>query len=160
MSPTSSRRSATPFDEVGDFTRLELKGSWFKRAGPGRIFAGGGFGTTFDAKPRQPYNFTLGGPFTQGALVPGRWSARTTSRPPAAISRRSAACPSLLGGPVLAGGWFETGGVYEEFDDPTWNNNLSGGVIVESILGPIFGGVSIDLDGGWRYYISIGRLFR
>jgi NTE family protein len=149
-----------PFDDVEDFTRLELKGSWFKRVGMGRIVSGGGFGTTFDAKPGQPYNFTLGGPFTQGALVPGTLVGPNYIQATGGYLYEIGRLPSLIGGPVLAGGWLETGGVYDEFDDKTWNNNLSGGVIVESILGPIFGGVSIDLDGGWRYYISIGRLFR
>jgi NTE family protein len=149
-----------PFDEVGDFTRMELKGSWFKNLGPGRIFAGGGFGTTFDATPGQPYNFSLGGPFTLGALVPGTLVGPNYIQTTGGYLHEIGRLPSLLGGPVLAGGWFETGGVYDEFDDRTWSNNLSGGIVIESILGPLFGGVSIDLDGGWRYYISIGRLFR
>ncbi len=149
-----------PFDEVDDFTRLELKASWFKRVGMGRILTGGGYGTTFDARPGQPYNFTLGGPFTQGALVPGTLVGPNYIQATGGYLYEIGRLPSLLGGPVLAGGWLETGGVYDQFDDKTWNNNVSGGIIVESILGPLFGGVSIDVDGGWRYYISIGRLFR
>jgi hypothetical protein len=145
---------------VADGPGGQLKGSWFKRVGLGRIVTGAGFGTTFDAKPGQPYNFTLGGPFNQGALVPGTLVGPNYLQATGGYLYEIGRLPSLLGGPVLAGGWLETGGVYDEWDDKTWSNNISGGVIVESILGPLFGGVSIDLDGGWRYYISIGRLFR
>jgi NTE family protein len=148
------------FDEVPDFTRAEVKGSWFKRAGGGRMFVAGGYGTTFGDDVFQPYNFALGGPFTLGALVPGTLVGSNYLQATGGYLHEMGRLPSLIGGPIFAGAWLETGGTYDDWDDRTWATNISGGLVVESILGPIFGGASIDLDGGWRYYISIGRLFR
>jgi NTE family protein len=148
------------YDEVQDFTRAEISGSWFTRVGPGRAFTYGAWGSTFDARPLQPYNFILGGPFRLGALVPGTLRGPNYLQSTSGYLHELGRLPSLLGGPILAGGWFETGGVYEDISDPTWANNISAGMVIESIIGPIFGAASIDLDGGWRYYISIGRLFR
>ena len=59
------------YDEVKDFTRAEITGSWFKRVGPGRVFTYGAWGSTFEARPLQPYNFTLGGPFPAGRARAG-----------------------------------------------------------------------------------------
>jgi NTE family protein len=148
------------FDEVEYFTRADLKGSWFKRVGGGRAFVGGGAGTTFGDDVAQPYNFTLGGPFTLGALVPGTLVGSNYVQATSGYLHEMGRLPSLIGGPIFAGAWFETGGTFDDFEDREWANNISTGIVLESILGPIFGGVSVDLDGGIRYYISIGRLFR
>jgi NTE family protein len=150
-----------PYDELEDFTRLEISGSWFTRAGAkGRMFFGGGTGTTFDARPFGPYNFALGGPFRLGALIPGALVGAKYVQGTGGYLHEIGRLPSLIGGPVFLGSWLETGTAANDFADADWHNNVTGGIIVESILGPIFGALSVDVEGGWRYYVSIGRLFR
>jgi NTE family protein len=151
----------TRFDEVGPFTRAEMNGSWFKRVGQrGRGFVSGGAGSAFDAVPLEPYNFTLGGPFRLGALVTGEVSGPKYMQVTTGYLHQFGQLPSLLGGPMYVGGWLETGSAFAKISDSYWNKNVSTGIILESIVGPIFGAVSIDVNGDFRYYISIGRLFR
>ncbi|HEY6509870.1 MAG TPA: hypothetical protein VIY56_17730, partial [Vicinamibacterales bacterium] len=150
-----------PFDEVGDFTRAELTASWFTTLGPsGRGFVAGGAGSTLDARPLSPYNFSLGGPFKLGALVPGALTGPKYLQVTTGYLHQFGQLPSLIGGPMFFGGWLESGSAFEDVRDASWTNNISTGVVLESILGPIFGAVSLDVDGGWRYYVAIGRLFR
>jgi hypothetical protein len=37
---------------------------------------------------------------------------------------------------------------------------VSGAIIADSLLGPIFAGTSVGADGNSRFYIGIGRIFR
>ena len=47
-----------------------------------------------------------------------------------------------------------------DFGDVDFNSHLAGGLVIDSLVGPVALGVSAGLDGGWRTFISIGRLFR
>ena len=67
--------------------------------------------------------------------------------------------PDFLGGPVWLGGWLEHGSAFNDIDTATWQTNVSTGVLADTIIGPALLAASIDVRGGWRYYIGVGRLF-
>lgn len=62
-------------------------------------------------------------------------------------------------GGLLRLGAFDVG-AFDEWEHLTWSTNLSLGVIADTIIGPVFGGFSFGFEGGTRFYIAIGQLFR
>ncbi len=66
----------------------------------------------------------------------------------------------VLGGNIYLGGWFEQGSVHRAWDDMTYRSSVSLGTVLETLLGPVYGGTSFDFDGRFRFYIGIGPLFR
>ena len=67
---------------------------------------------------------------------------------------------SVLGATMFLGSWLEGGSAFDEWEHLTWSTNLSLGVIADTIIGPVFGGFSFGFEGGTRFYIAIGQLFR
>ena len=74
--------------------------------------------------------------------------------------RRTGRLPDFLGGPIFIGTWLENGSAFNSDEDADFNTQTAFGVVVDSLVGPLVGGVSIGLDGGWRAFIAIGRMFR
>jgi len=68
--------------------------------------------------------------------------------------------PDFLGGPVFAGGWFEVGSAFNHAADAEVGFHTSGAVILDTLIGPMFAGLSFGADGNSRYYLGIGRLFQ
>ena len=67
--------------------------------------------------------------------------------------------PDFLGGTVWFGGWLENGSAFNDIDTAKWQTNVSTGVLADTLIGPTLLAASIDVRGGWRYYIGVGRLF-
>jgi hypothetical protein len=61
---------------------------------------------------------------------------------------------------VLAGAWAETGSAYDELDDAKFEFSGTAGIIAETLLGPLFGGVSTGSNGGFRFYVALRPLFK
>ena len=74
--------------------------------------------------------------------------------------RQVARLPDFVGGPLFLGSWIEGGSAFDEWEHLTWSTNLSLGLIADTIIGPVFGGFSFGFEGGTRFYIAIGQLFR
>jgi len=122
------------------YTTGEIQGSWFKTIRErDRLFTTWGAGTSFGDHPLIN-DFSLGGPFRLGSFNNDQLRGANY----------------LLG----VGGWLETGSAFNDWDTREWKNNGSAGIIMESLLGPIFGGVSVGFTGGARFYVAIGPLFR
>jgi NTE family protein len=125
-----------------------------------RVFAYGGFGTSFDQTADPTYKFVLGTPMRLGAFHPGELRASNYYVATGGYLRQMARLPDFLGGPVFAGGWLENGDAFEDFDQATWRSNATAGVIMETLLGPVIVAGSAGFDGRWRTYIGVGRVFR
>jgi hypothetical protein len=67
--------------------------------------------------------------------------------------------PDFLGGPAFAGSWLENGAAFDELDDARLRTNISAGAVTTTLVGPAIVGTSIGVDGRWRTYLGIGRLF-
>jgi NTE family protein len=150
--------SLTPRSNEG-VTQAEARASVFWSPRPrSRTFLVGGTGTSW-GHPLPTEQFELGSPLRLGALdmgeLRGDHYAVLTAGYLYAIARLS----DFLGGPVWFGGWLENGSAFNDIDISKWQTNVSTGVLADTIVGPTLLAASIDVRGGWRYYIGVGRLF-
>ncbi len=141
------------------FTQGEVVGSWFT---PGykqdRLFVAWGAGTSFGATPL--YNtFRLGGPLRLGALSNDQVKGGNYLLFDGGYLKKVSRLPDVIGGNVYIGSWVETGSAWNDWNEKDWHTNVSGGLIVESLIGPIFAGGSIG-NGEGRFFVSIGPLFK
>ena len=56
--------------------------------------------------------------------------------------------PDVLGGSIFVGAWVEAGSAFDEWDTKDWKSDITGGVILETLLGPVFMGGSVGFQGG------------
>jgi NTE family protein len=140
-------------------TQGEVNGTWFRRgAGEDRIFIGLGGGTSFGDRPL--YNdFALGGLLRLGAFNNDQLRGSNYGYVNAGYLRQVSRLSDVIGGNMYLGGWLESGSAWNDWDEKDWHNNVTGGLIVESLIGPIFAGVSADVNR-FRYYVAIGPLFK
>ena len=68
--------------------------------------------------------------------------------------------PDVLGGSIFLGAWVEAGSAFNDWDTKDWKSDITGGVILETLLGPVFLGGSVGFQGGGRFYISLGPFFK
>lgn len=125
-----------------------------------RVFFYGGFGTSFDKTAQPTYKFVLGSPLRLGAYRSGELRASHYYVATAGYLRQLGRLPDFLGGPIFAGGWLENGDAFEDRDLATVRSNVSAGVIMDTLIGPVMLAGSADFDGRWRTYIGVGRVFR
>ena len=146
-------------DNPDRFTQGEVEGSWFMRAkGEDRVFVAFGAGTSFGATPL--FNtFRLGGVLHLGALDNDQITGSNYALIDAGYLKRFARLPDILGGNIYLGTWAETGSAWDKWESKNWRNNVTAGIVVESLIGPIFAGGSVAKSDG-RFYVSIGPLFR
>ena len=140
-------------------TQGEVNGTWFRRAvGEDRIFLGFGGGTSFGERPL--YNdFALGGILRLGAFSNDQLRGSDYTYVNAGYLRRVSRLSDVIGGNIYLGGWLESGSAWNDWDEKDWHNNVTGGLIIESLIGPIFAGLSADVNR-LRYYVAIGPLFK
>lgn len=153
--PISADRSS-----VG-LPQLQGEANWFWSSGPrNRFFLLGGSGTSFDHAPLQTDQFALGSPFHLGAYHVGEVRGDHYYIGTLGYLRELGRMPDFLGGPVFAGAWLENGDAFNDWRDATLRTQVSGGLVMDTILGPVMLAVSAGFDNAWRTYIGIGRLFR
>jgi NTE family protein len=141
------------------FTQGEVHGTYFTPGfGQDRIFFGYGAGTSFGAQPL--FNtFRLGGPLRLGAFSNDEIVGANYLLFDGGYLRRLSRLPDVIGGNVYLGSWIETGTAWDDTHAKDWHTNVSFGVIVESLIGPIFAGGSIGKGDG-RFFVAIGPLFK
>ena len=140
-------------------TQAEVRASsfWSLRQ-RGRTFLVGGAGTSW-GQPLPTEQFELGSPLRLGALDVGELRGDHYGVLTAGYLHSIARLPDFLGGSLWLGGWLENGSAFNDIDTAKWQTNVSTGVLADTIIGPALLAGSIDVRGGWRYYIGIGRLF-
>ena len=144
-----------------DLVQGELNASIFKTISPrGRIFARGGAGTSFNDEAGFE-RFRLGGVLNIGSKNLDELSGNHFLVVAGGYLHTLSRLPDFIGGNIYAGSWLETGAAYDHWDETEWRNALSGGILVESLLGPLFFGGSVGLGGGGgRFYVALGPLFK
>ena len=65
----------------------------------------------------------------------------------------------MVGGPVYVGGWMEGGSAFTSLRDAQWHEDLSTGLLLDTLIGPMFAGGSFGFDGHGRLYIGIGQVW-
>jgi NTE family protein len=155
--------AADPTRKTDGVTQFETAASWFtskKGARASRAFLAGGFGTSFGGHPLPTEQFPIGGLLRLGAFDAGEERGDKFVLTTAGYLRQVARLPDFVGGPLFLGSWIEGGSAFDEWEHLTWSTNLSLGVIADTIIGPVFAGFSFGFEGGTRFYIAIGQLFR
>ena len=141
-------------------TQLSFSGNRFWSVGaPNRLFLAGGIGSTWGGAPLPFNQFALGTPFRLGAYQAGELYGENYYLATAGYLRQIARLPDFVGGPVFVGAWLENGDAFDQWEGATWRTNASGGVVMDTLIGPVMLGVSAGFDGRWRTYLGIGRLF-
>ncbi len=140
-------------------TQAEARASSFWSLGQGgRTFLVGGAGTSW-GRPLPTEQFELGSPLRLGALDVGELRGDHYGVLTAGYMHGIMRLPDFLGGTVWFGGWLENGSAFNDIDTAKWQTNVSTGVLADTLVGPTLLAASIDVRGGWRYYIGVGRLF-
>ena len=142
-----------------DVTQLEIGAATFwKWRTRNRLFAVLSGGTSFDGKPIS--QFQLGYPFRLDAYNVGERRGDHYGVLTLGFLRRLGRLPDFLGGPIFIGTWVENGAAFNSDEKADFNTQTAVGVVVDSLIGPLVVGTSIGLDGGWRAFIAIGRIFK
>ena len=141
------------------FWRGDLSGSVFHRVHRrDRIFAAFGAGTAFGDVPSWG-SFSLGGPLRMGAFANDELRGANYVLGAAGYLKRVARLPDFVGGNVYAGGWLEAGSAFDRRAEAAWHGNVSSGVVLETLLGPVFVGGSVGSGWRGRFYVAIGKFF-
>ena len=123
------------------------------------LFVAGSGGTTF-GKTASPFRkFPLGGVFRLGGFGRGEFRGDHYLFGELGYLRLLRRLPSFLGGGVFAGGWLDTGKAANEFDAASYGTSGTGGLLIETRLGPIFIGGSWAEGGRGKFYFALGRIF-
>jgi len=125
-----------------------------------RLFVHGSLATSFHGTPLPTDQFTVGAPFRLGAYGPGELLGNHAYVATGGYLRQWSRLPDFMGGPIFAGAWLDNGDAFDDWSAARWRTNASGGVIMDTIVGPVLLAGSAGFDGRWRTYIGIGRIFR
>jgi NTE family protein len=123
-----------------------------------RLFVVASGGTSFQGKPIS--QFQLGYPFRLDAFNVGERRGDHYGVLTVGYLRQIGRLPDFLGGPIFVGSWLENGSAFNSDEAADFNTQSAVGIVVDSLIGPLVGGASVGLDGGWRAFIAIGRIFR
>ena len=124
-----------------------------------RLFVLVGGGTSFTDKPLPIDQFTLGSPFHLGSYTTGEIRGDSYYVLTGGYLRQVARLPDFLGGAIHAGAWIENADAFDDWSSAGFRTNASGGLIMDTIIGPVVLAGSAGFDGRWRTYFGVGRIF-
>jgi NTE family protein len=142
-----------------DFWQAEFDSTVFFSPGRrNRLFLRVAAGTSFDASPI--FNgFSLGGPFRMSAYLKDELRGPHFAMAGAGYMRQLPASPSWLG-PTFVAVWVEAGSAFQSRAAADWSTDVAAGLVIDSLVGPVFLGGSLGPEGHRRFYVSLGPLFR
>jgi NTE family protein len=126
----------------------------------GIIFGTGSGGTSFGADNLGLAGFSLGGPLRLSAYNRGELLGNDYFLAQGGYLYQLLKLNPVIGDSIYAGGFYEIGKVWgAAAGTPTLPNDVSGILIVKSLIGPIFGGASIGDSGHKKWFFGLGRIF-
>jgi NTE family protein len=148
-------------DSPQSFVTGEVRMSWFSRTRhrADRLFVSAEAGSAFGAHPLVN-DFSLGGPLRLGAFNNDQLRGDNYLLGVGGYLRGVGHLPEVLGGGIFLGTWIEAGSAFDVWKRQDWHSDGSAGVILETLLGPVFVGGSVGFTGGSRIYIALGPLVR
>ncbi|MEW6206939.1 MAG: patatin-like phospholipase family protein [Acidobacteriota bacterium] len=142
------------------FQQAELSASYFHPVSDrGSLFLSAAGGTSFNHRAASFEQFTLGGPFRLGAYDRDEFRGSHYAIATLGYHRRIYELPSLLGGKIFAAGWYDIGGAFTRLDAGQIHNQFSGGLIMDTRLGPFSLICSFGEGGRGKVYFSFGKFF-
>jgi NTE family protein len=158
--PTGDATMVANLESPQRFSQAGFDVSVFQSLGPSsRLFVRAGGGTSFGARPWFEV-FSLGGLFRMSAFHNDELMGANFAVADVGYLRQLPRPPAWVGGHAYLATWVEAGSAFDVRADRAWHGDLSAGVIVDSIIGPVFAGGSVGPSGHYRLYISLGPLFR
>ena len=147
-----------------DFPQGEARASYFAPlSSQGSLFFAGAAGTALgrDVPPIQ--QFLLGGPFRFAAYNRDELRVNQYFLATGGYLHKISELPSLVGGNIYAGAWFDqlgtSGGFTSQFDSQQYRAAMSIGLVMDTKVGP-FSIVGTRGEGGrGKVYFSLGRFF-
>lgn len=122
------------------------------------VFFVAGGGTLFGKFDRYAA-FSMEGPLRLSAMSWNQYGGGTFRYLSAGYMRDSYRLPDALGGRMRIGAWLEHGKVWRAGQEDQSLLALTGGMVGETFLGPVFIGGSLVDRSEYRTYITLGRLF-
>lgn len=107
--------------------------------------------------PLQVY--TLGGPFRLGAYLPDEFIGNDYALSTLGFRREFYSLPAPVKGNIYWGTWYDAGTAFFNSGPVVVRGTFNGGLIAETIVGPIAIFGSVSPTGQSRINFSIGRLF-
>ncbi|MBK5255686.1 MAG: patatin-like phospholipase family protein [Vicinamibacteria bacterium] len=117
-------------------------------------------GMIFGGKAPVLYQFSLGGPFRLGAFPTHAFRGPKYLLGSLSYRFPIGRLPKLLGGRLYVVGLAEAGGVFDRPSSARIKASASAGMTADTLLGPLFAGVSVGQGGRARVYFMISRLVR
>lgn len=146
---------------TGNFTQAETRLRTFVPYRERNILFGfGGGGTSFGSTAPPLQQFTLGGPFRLGGYGYEEFRASSYLQAGVGFLHNPRIIPTFLGGKTYVGAWYEGGSAFERLGGAEYLQSVSLGTIIETPVGPVFVGGSVNQDGHGRFYFSFGRVFK
>jgi NTE family protein len=134
--------------------------SWFHSIGRrGRLFMRGSGGSSF-GDTAVVNAFSLGGPFDLGAFYANQLRGSNYAVANLGYFHEVGRLAEGALGRLLVGAWLDEGTAFEQLESAAFHTNASGGLVLESPVGPLFAGASVDFDGRYRIYFSLGPFLK
>jgi NTE family protein len=124
-----------------------------------RLFVRGAAGTSFGARPYFN-DFSLGGPFRMSAYLNDELRGPHFALAGAGYLRQLPKLPAWVGGHAYAGVWVEAGSAFQSRSTAAWHQDVGVGLIIDSMIGPVFVGGSAGPGGHRRFYVALGPVLR
>jgi len=126
---------------------------------PASVFLVGQGGTTFGSKNTGIPQFFLGGPLSLSAYGNNELFGNQYYLFRTGYLHDLVSLPTLLGKKVYVTGAFEFGKMYGAPNESKFPDDVTAGVLAETVLGPFFVGGSAGDSGHRKWFFQLGRVF-
>ncbi len=151
QSPNSSEGYSQVDTKISHFIPVRSRGI---------IFGIGEGGTSFGATNLGLAGFSLGGPLRLSAYEQGELLGNDYFLAQAGYLHQLLKLNPVIGDAIYAGGIYEIGKVWGAAPGtPTLPYDVAGTLIVKTLIGPIYGGVSVGDSGHHAWFFGLGRIF-
>ncbi|HXZ78638.1 MAG TPA: patatin-like phospholipase family protein [Terriglobales bacterium] len=140
------------------FNQAQVRSSHFIPISPkGSIFLIGSIGTSFGDAAAPLQFFSLGGPYRLDAYNLDEFLGSNYLLAGGGYRREIGRLPQLIGKKVYATGYYETGNTFLHWDQIDLKHSFSGGVIADTIFGPVSLSANVSADGRFKLRFALGR---
>src|ERR1700761_5755683 len=149
-----------PFGD-GGYSQWDSRVAHFLPVGEkGIIFGTMSGGTSFGATDLGLAGFSLGGALRLSAYDRGELLGSDYLLGQTGYLYRLAKLNPIIGESIYAAGFYEIGKVWNGAPGtPTLPNDIAGGIVVKTLLGPLYGGASIGDSDHRKWFFGLGRVF-
>src|SRR5262249_52741980 len=142
------------------FPRLDARATRFQPLSRrGSLFSYWNYGTTFGSTAPPAQQFTLGGPLRLGAYGLDQYRGSHYLLSSIGYLYQVFELPQAFGHKVSLGAWYERGYVTGALGTDGYKQDVSIGLIADTILGPFLIGGSYGEGGQSSFYFTLGNLF-